>query len=196
MLIIITTPEFFSSEAELINLLFDNGLQRLHLRKPDSSLPAYEGLLKAIKTEYLPRVVLHDHHELAAKYKVLGIHLNRRNNQIPKGFCGSVSKSLHAEEELLSEKNNYNYVTLSPIFDSVSKQGYNSAFPHEKLLSLQKNGLIDSRVVALGGITSQNISQVWQYGFGGAMVLGSLWNLRGDRESFLAEFRKLMKLSN
>ena len=29
------------------------------------------------------------------------------------------------------------------------------------------------------------------YGFGGVMVLGALWNRRGERESFLEVFREL-----
>ncbi|MBR4327222.1 MAG: thiamine phosphate synthase [Bacteroidales bacterium] len=191
MLIVITTPDFFAGEADLINLLFVNGLQRLHLRKPDSTRADYEGLLKTIAPEFLPKIVLHDHFDLAAEYGVHGVHLNRRNNQIPKGFCGSVSKSLHTVEELSAEGNNYDYVTISPIFDSVSKQGYNSQFSHEKLMEMRHNGLIDSHVIALGGITPQNIAQLQQYGFGGAMVLGALWNRRGDRESFLEVFRDL-----
>ncbi len=191
MLIIITAPDFFSDEAELINLLFDNGLQRMHLRKPDSSLEQYEGLLNAINPTFLSKIVLHDHLNLAAKYGVCGVHLNRRNSVVPEGFHGSVSKSLHTEEELIAERNNYDYVTLSPIFDSVSKQGYNSAFSHEKLLAMRQNGLIDSRVIALGGITPQNIGMLSQYGFGGAMVLGTLWNARDNREKFLEMFMEL-----
>ncbi len=66
MLIVITTPDFFAGEADLINLLFVNGLQRLHLRKPDSTRADYEGLLKKIAPEFLPKIVLHDHLDLAA----------------------------------------------------------------------------------------------------------------------------------
>ncbi len=191
MLIVITTPNFFDGESDLINLLFHNGLRRLHLRKPDAPLEDYEGLLRRIEPQFRHNVVLHDHFHLAFKYNVLGIHLNRRNSEIPDNFSGSVSRSLHTEEELAVMKNKYNYVTLSPIFDSISKQGYNSAFEHEKLLEMKKNGIIDSRVIALGGITAHNISQLKQYGFGGAMVLGSLWEKKDDEKEFLAEFKSL-----
>ncbi len=191
MLIIITAPEFFHDEPELINLLFDNGLQRLHLRKPDSSVEQYERLLNTINPYFLSKIVLHDHLNIAAKYGVYGVHLNRRYSVAPDDFFGSVSKSLHSEEELIAERNNYDYVTLSPIFDSVSKRGYHSSFSHEQLLAMRENDLIDSRVIALGGITPQNIKSLSQYGFGGAMVLGTLWNEKDNRKKFLEMFREL-----
>ena len=34
-LVVITTPYFFADEASLIELLFAEGMSRLHLRKPD-----------------------------------------------------------------------------------------------------------------------------------------------------------------
>lgn len=192
LLIIITEPTFFDGEAGLINLLFERGLQRLHLRKPDSNVADFEGLIQQIDSRFYDRIVIHDHHHLAVKYNLFGIHLNRRNSVVPDGFGGSVSRSLHTVEELASEKGKYNYVTLSPIFDSVSKVGYNSQFPPQVLDDLRKRNLIDSHVIALGGVTASNIATLSQYGFGGAMVLGALWNLKDDRARFLEYFEGLM----
>ena len=193
LLIIITEPGFFDGEAGLINLLFEHGLQRLHLRKPDSNEADFESLIKQINPQFYNRVAIHDHHHLAVRYNLFGIHLNRRNSLVPDGFCGSVSRSLHTIEELSAEKQKYDYVTLSPIFDSVSKVGYNSQFTPSVLNDLRDRNLIDSHVIALGGITAYNIATLPQYGFGGAMVLGALWNLKGDKEMFLEYFERLRK---
>lgn len=193
LLIIITEPGFFDGEAGLINLLFEHGLQRLHLRKPDSNEADFESLIKQINPQFYNRVAIHDHHHLAVRYNLFGIHLNRRNSLAPDGFCGSVSRSLHTIEELSADKQKYDYVTLSPIFDSVSKVGYNSQFTPSVLNDLRDRNLIDSHVIALGGITAYNIATLPQYGFGGAMVLGALWNLKGDREMFLEYFERLRK---
>jgi len=189
MLIVITEPGFFDGEARLINLLFANGLQRLHIRKPDSGEADLISLLDSINPDYRSRIVIHDHHHLALRYGLHGIHLNRRNCVAPEGFVGSVSRSLHTVEELVSEARKYDYVTISPIFDSVSKVGYCSNFSHETLVQLRDKKLIDSHVIALGGITADNIAQIPQYGFGGAMVLGALWRLKGDEAEFLRYFR-------
>ena len=46
--IIITSPEFLSGEAAFISKLFSQGLDLLHLRKPEASLEAYKQLLLQI----------------------------------------------------------------------------------------------------------------------------------------------------
>ena len=46
--ITITSPEFLSGEATFIGKLFLQGLDLLHLRKPEASLEAYKQLLLQI----------------------------------------------------------------------------------------------------------------------------------------------------
>ena len=36
-IIVITMPEIFHGETDIVNALFDNGMRRLHLRKPGVS---------------------------------------------------------------------------------------------------------------------------------------------------------------
>lgn len=38
-----------------------------------------------------------------------------------------------------------------------------------------ESGLIDGKVVALGGVTPDKLSELRAWGFGGAAVLGALW---------------------
>ena len=70
--------------------------------------------------------------------------------------------------EELEFASDYDYVTLSPIFDSISKQGYKSAF---KLMEL-KNKIKGKKVVALGGVTPDKFSYLKSIGFKGAALLG------------------------
>src|ERR1700748_3427996 len=51
-LIVISAPENIKEEAHLINALFDEGLQCLHLRKPDYSTSEWLQLIEAIKPQY------------------------------------------------------------------------------------------------------------------------------------------------
>ena len=67
------------------------------------------------------------------------------------------------------------YVFISPIYDSISKHGYHSAFSDEVLRQASAQGIIDHKVVALGGVTRQRIPQLEKYGFGGAAMLGEMW---------------------
>ncbi len=175
-LIVITQEDFFIEEAAWVNALFDAGLEYLHIRKPGASEVEMERLLCNIMPQFFPRIVLHDHLPLAVKYNLGGVHLNGRNPMLPQGFKGRVSRSCHSIEEISRCKKDSSHVTLSPIFDSVSKQGYRAAFTKEQLVQASRRGIIDDKVIALGGITEENIHSVQAMGFGGAAVLGAIWN--------------------
>ena len=72
------------------------------------------------------------------------------------------------------------YVFLSPIFDSISKKGYKHSFFNKDLEEAGINGIINERVVALGGVTPEYIPQLRAWNFGGAAFLGDIWNRRTD----------------
>lgn len=189
--IVITLPHFIPYEAKYIDQLFESGIDLLHFRKPDSTKEECERLLKEIPTKWYPQIVMHDHFDLCMEYHLHGIHLNRRNNQIPEHFSGSLSRSCHSLEEVteaLKEKSKnqedsteslkqkkFDYVFLSPIFDSISKQGYHHAFTPEQLTQAAKEGIINERVIALGGITESALPQLEAWHFGGAALLGDAW---------------------
>ena len=84
-LIAITTPCLFEEEATLINRLFGEGLQTLHLRKPEAEKSQLSTLLEQIEPVYYPRIILHDHFDLAPVFALGGVHLNRRNSEVPAG---------------------------------------------------------------------------------------------------------------
>lgn len=173
-LIAITLPGFFNGEAEAIRLLMKEGLDLLHLRKPEGKEEEFRRLLSALPEECRARVVLHDAFQLAQEYGVRGIHLNRRNNRVPEGYRGTVSRSCHSLEEV-RQATDFDYVFLSPVFNSISKQGYGSGFTAEELEQAAAAGFITERVIALGGMDANTIPQVARVGFGGVAVLGALW---------------------
>ena len=175
MTIVITLPYFFDGEAEQIVQLLHSSVDLIHIRKPESKAEELERLIMSIPSEYYPRLVLHDHHELAMKYHLHGVHLNGRNPQPPQGWEGSVSKSCHSLEEVKEWKEKCDYVSLSPIFDSISKQGYHAAFSSTEIEEASRQGIIDKKVLALGGVTFNKLDDVLRMGFGGGMILGDAW---------------------
>ena len=177
MVIIITKPGFFEGEAQRIAELLSNGTADIiHIRKPKTSQFEVEQLLEAIPSELYSKLVLHDHLQLAVKYGLHGVHLNSRNPEPPEGWSGSVSISCHSLDELARRRHQpYTYLSLSPIFDSISKQGYRSAFTAKQIAAVCRLGIIDHRVMALGGITFGRVTEVLKMGFGGAMILGDAW---------------------
>ena len=183
--IVITKPEMFPGEADMVNTLFANGMQRLHLRKPGASEEEMAEWIGRIDLPFRQRIIVHDHHRLLRTMGLGGIHLNARNPEAPAWFsaerqkCRSVtlSRSCHSLEEIAQWKGVCDYLFLSPIFDSISKGGYTSAFTRETLLQAYHDGLFSKPVYALGGVSAYNIRSIYNYGFAGAAVIGSLWQV-------------------
>lgn len=192
--IVITSPGFLQGEADFIDKLFNHGLDRLHLRKPGADIVECRRLLDGISREWLPRIVVHDNFGLCREYGLGGVHLNGRNPMAPPNHEGSVSRSCHSLEEISRYKGDCDYLTLSPIFNSISKQGYMAAFEPEQLAAARDSGLIDSRVMALGGVTLENIPRVRELGFGGVAILGDVWQRMADGsvDEYLASLRKAL----
>ena len=198
-LIVISKENFFPEEACWINAMMSEYPFILHLRKPYASLAELETLVQQIHPAYYDRLVLHDHYALAEKYRLKGIHWNARNQEFKLEGAywqkASISRSCHSIPEVEMYKNQYQYVTLSPIFDSISKQGYKAAFSERELRSAIEKGIINHQVIALGGIDSSNIHQLATMGFGGAAVLGVIWN-HTELTSIRKELNLLMKFAN
>ena len=192
--VVITSPGFLQGEADFIDRLFNHGLDRLHLRKPGADIGECRRLLDGISREWLPRIVVHDNFGLCREYGLDGVHLNGRNPMAPPNHEGSVSRSCHSLEEISRYKEECDYLTLSPIFNSISKQGYMAAFGPGQLAAARDSGLIDRRVIALGGVTLENIPRVKELGFGGVAILGDVWQRMADGSvgEYLASLRKAL----
>ena len=183
--IVITKPEMFPGEADMVNTLFANGMQRLHLRKPGASEQEMAEWIGRIDLPFRQRIIVHDHHRLLRTMGLGGIHLNARNPEAPAWFSAerqkrrsvTLSRSCHSLEEIAQWKGVCDYLFLSPIFDSISKGGYTSAFTRETLLQAYHDGLFSKPVYALGGVSADNIRSIYDYGFAGAAVIGSLWQV-------------------
>lgn len=169
------------NEIESVKTIIDSGFDYVHVRKPSFSSAEMEAYLKKFPSEYLPHLKLNDHFELARQFDVAGLHLNRRNNEVPRWFTKKVSKSCHSFGEL-SNIGSFEYVFLSPIYDSICKQGYTSNFTAGELMQAGRDGLIDGKVIALGGITAGKLPEIKEYGFGGAAFLGYLSGASDKKE--------------
>ena len=175
MIVIITPPHTLPDEERIVNRLFESGLHLLHLRKPGADRDTLERYIRGIRPHFRERVVLHDHFELAEEYGLRGIHLkyNEAQTFTERDRLAHVSVSCHSFEEIDALPFEPNYVFLSPVFDSISKQGYPSAFAPEYLKeNLQKRRI---PVIALGGITAEKVAECRKMGFRGVALLGHVW---------------------
>ena len=200
-LIVVTAPTFSVEEDKIITALFEEGLDILHLRKPETPAMYAERLLTLIPEKYHRRIVTHEHFYLKEEFDLMGIHLNSRNPKEPHDYSGHVSCTCHSIEELNNKKHFYDYLFMSPIYDCITKEGILSGYTPEELRQAGKDKIIDSKVMALGGITPENILEVKDFGFGGAVILGNLWNKFNactDRDylEVIRHFKKLKKMAD
>lgn len=172
--IAITSPDIRHDECEYISTILDAGWDRVHLRHPSVDREDMRKILDGLSPHHRSLVKLHSHFDLAIEYGLCGIHLNSRHSIIPPGFCGEISKSLHSLHELEELKDNKElaYVTLSPIFDSLSKHRYHKHWDKDRLH--QSLTSIDTPVIALGGIKPDKRAWLKTTGFAGYAVLGYL----------------------
>ncbi|MEG0795250.1 MAG: thiamine phosphate synthase [Odoribacter sp.] len=171
-IIVITSPDRIKDEAVICNLLFAHGLDCLHIRKPGMPLAEYEKFIQQLDSGYHNRIVVHEHYELVRKYQLHGIHLKsgKGDEYAHYSYCRSISISCHSVEEIKHLPFQPAYCFLSPIFDSISKQGYQSRF-----VELPDLCGLNLPVIALGGITPERIKICRKTGFTGVAALGYLW---------------------
>lgn len=161
--VLISDDVFVEHEVELISSMFQKGLRRFHLRKPNASSAEMSTLLQKIPAELHPKMVVHGHDALMEQFDLSHVHS-------PTGQ----SRSCHALDELDALASGIAYVFLSPIFNSISKQGYLAAFREEALqTSLRKAR--STKVFALGGVDVDKIETCERLGFDGIALLGAVW---------------------
>ena len=179
-LIVISNPEKVAGEASIINDLFTEGLECLHLRKPGYSEEQLAALILSIAPEWRGRISLHQHHGLAERLGIRRLHFTEANlDTVPPQHLAALhdsgfvlSTSIHHPDRLRTLPGWFHYVFLSPVFDSVSKRGYQAALPVD--FKLDRSGF-PGKVIALGGIEYGNLARVPDMGFDGAAVLGTIW---------------------
>ena len=176
-IIAITTPKIIDEDTYIIKGLLDRGIDTVHLRKPESSISECRKLLSTLDAEYRASIVIHDYPELYSEFSLRGIHINRNITTLPEGYNGLKTRSCHSLEEVVRYKSEYDYLLLSPIFDSISKVGYRSTFNEDVLQRASTSGIIDSKVIALGGVTLDKISYLKGLNFGGAAMVGAIYNI-------------------
>jgi thiamine-phosphate pyrophosphorylase len=180
-------------EPALVTEFFANGLDLYHLRKPDMSIREMNDYIHQIPKRYWPQIVIHSHYPLALRYNLGGIHVGKRKK---KSFIKtkltlfyyklrkkslSISSSFSNLSSLFDDDHPYDYVFLSPIFDSISKSGYQSGFVHHNLgIALNKTS---HKVYALGGVSTENIRAIYDMGFDGMVLSGFIW--QGENKSQL-----------
>jgi thiamine-phosphate pyrophosphorylase len=185
-IIVISSPDQKPNEVPEVLQMFKNGLEIFHVRKPSFSKKQMIEYIENFPSQYRNKMVLHSYHSLAKKYKLRGIYLSRKHRErgvlyrfqlyFFKKFNPSIliSRSFSKISDLLHHVSGFDYVFLNPIFDSISSNNLSGGF-NPKTLQIS-NKETKFKVIAMGGITPENLEQVKEMGFSGAALLGAVWN--------------------
>lgn len=176
MIIVITPEEFIKNETEIINELFQEGLDLLHIRKPLLNSVGVVDFIQKINSKFHHQLVLHSHYELAENFNISRFHFREdyRHNSLYKSFKDRIiSTSVHDIEVFNKLNEDWNYVFISPVFPSISKKGYGEK--SNILNDIEKRNNSNVKLIALGGINDQNISKAFESDIDGVALLGAIW---------------------
>jgi thiamine-phosphate pyrophosphorylase len=190
MRIVVISPEPKDPrEVSSMGGFFAAGLERYHVRKPSWGAPELEAWLRALPEAWRPHLVLHQHHSLAAKLGLGGLH-ERDEAREPAPRARALSRSCHSLASLERHLGRYDSILFGPVFESLTKPGYGPAadFPWGRLEALLKGGgpAGFSSVLAIGGVTAERLPRCGELGFDGAAILGAVWNDSDPVRAFAA----------
>lgn len=185
MIIVITSEGLVQNETEIINALFQEGLDLLHIRKPFIHSEEVTDFIQNIHSEFHQQLVLHSHYNLAERFNISRFHFREidRQNELYKSFTDqTISTSVHDIETFNELSDDWEYAFISPVFPSISKKGYgeNSNILNE----IQKRNNSNVKLIALGGIHEKNISEVFNSRVDGVALLGAIWESNNPIDIF------------
>ncbi|MFM2225293.1 MAG: hypothetical protein RJA07_1495 [Bacteroidota bacterium] len=178
-IIVITPANTITDEVYIIHQLFINGLMKLHIRKPNYTMDEVKQYLLQIDAAHHHKIVLHQYPELMLQFNLAGFHITQHYMPMIDSIKEmilphqSLSISCHSFDEI-QQLNGFDYYFISPIFDSISKANYKSAFSIDEI----KNALAicnNKKIIALGGINADNMQLIKLMQFNGVALLGGLW---------------------
>lgn len=187
-MIIISNPAEIANEIDILHTLFEEGLEFLHVRKPNYSKDEMRSFLSAINSIYYSKLVLHQHHDVAAEFHINRIHFTESDrleiqfSYSKPDWCNSLSTSVHSIEDFNILPNAFEYAFLCPVYPSISKENY---VPSKNVFEeIKKRRNEHTKLIALGGISPENIEQTITNGFDDFALLGTIWNSTNPIENF------------
>lgn len=193
-----TQPTYFVEEDKILSALFEEGMDMLHINKPDSEPVYAERLLTLLPKNRYDRISVHQHYYLRKEYDLRGIHIDNPASAVPDGIRRHVTRSTDNIDQLKEMKKQCDYVMLHSLFDSLH-DGVKASLTLSEMEEARRRGLIDKKVYALGGMSLESIQIAKDLGFGGVVICGDLWNRFSIQHEInfhelINHFRKLKKV--
>jgi len=192
-------PPFpFEKETNIINELFELGMDYHHIRSPFIEEDVQRKFIKRIKKKHRNKLVIHQHHSMCEIFEIKGVHLKETHRKLLNEGDASFTKwldhkkanpefhlsaSFHDLGDMMETKLPYDYAFIGPVFSSISKTNYSASWSMVALERAIGNATVP--IVTIGGIRPEHIDQVKGWGADGVATLGYIWNSEDPVKSFL-----------
>lgn len=191
--IVMTSPTFFEEEDKILSALFEEGMDALHLNKPNAAPIYCERLLTLLPVESYDAITVHCHFYLKEEYGLRGIHIDNATEAPPQGYKGHLTRTCSLADDIQEAKRQCDYVLLRDTFAPTPDAARMSLLEEASL-----QGVIDKHVYAMGGITLSTIEAAKSLGFGGVVVRDDLWGMfdihrQTDYRGLLGHFAQMRK---
>lgn len=191
------------SYLESAQMALEGGCKWIQLRMKDAPLEEVEAValqLKPLCKEREAILVLDDHVELAKKLEVNGVHLGKKDMPVQQarevlgeGFIiGGTANTF--EDVVLHYRAGADYLGIGPFRFTTTKKNLSPVLGLEgyaSILSQMKEASIDLPVVAIGGITYEDIPDILRTGVNGIALSGTI--LRAENP--VEETRKILMMT-
>lgn len=174
------------SYLESARMALEGGCKWIQLRMKDASLEEVEAValqLKPLCKKHEAFLILDDHVELTKKLEVDGVHLGKTDMPIDQArqllgeafIIGGTANTF--EDVALHHRAGADYVGVGPFRFTTTKKNLSPVLGLEgyaSILSQMKETHIDLPVVAIGGITSEDIPALLCTGVNGFALSGTI----------------------
>lgn len=180
----LVTDRRVAPEMDIIGAVRDAlaaGVAAVQLREKDldsRSLFAFALQMRVLTRGYGARLFINDRVDVAMAVGADGVHLGQKSMSArsARSVAGTgflIGVSTHGlKEALVAEAAGADFITLGPVFPTLSKLGYGEPIGLEKLKTVCAS--VDVPVYAIGGIKKEQIQDVMLAGAEGAAVISAI----------------------
>lgn len=205
-IVVVSCSHDVENEIAVVEAMLLDGLESFHVRKPHYTTNDYITYISKISPKLRNRVVLHSRHMLANKYGCKGVHVSRKHRRA--GFRTKlrlfklrlfnkkihISASLQNLDSIEGRIKNYDYIFLSPVYESMSPEARIKKFKSSKLRKFLRQ--TRKRVFAHGGISSDKFAQLKKLGFGGVVLQSVIWDSEEPLQKYFNLKEELEKVND
>lgn len=183
-------------------LALEGGCRWIQLRMKDTPLETVEKealRIQALCRDYGARFIIDDHVELAARIQADGVHLGKKDMPIdearrllgPNFIIGGTANTF--EDIVQHTRNGADYIGCGPFRFTTTKKGLAPILGlagYRQIVGQMRSEGITLPIVAIGGITREDIPEIMETGVNGIALSGTI--LRADDP--VAETQRILQL--